>query len=64
LNRNAYLYAIFQVALTPNKYPINAVIPMAAVPQNTTRITPLLMLEPPALAATTPRKIRKNNALK
>ena len=45
--------------LTPNRYPANAVNPMAAVPQKVILITAFLMFEPPVFAAKIPRMIRK-----
>ena len=45
--------------LTPNKYPTNAVNPIAAVPQNAILIIAFFIFEPPVLAAKIPRKMRK-----
>ena len=51
-------YATF----TLNKYPTNAVSPMAMVPQNVIRSTAIPMLEPPVLAAKAPKTIRNKVA--
>lgn len=45
--------------LMPNKYPINAVSPIAIVPQTVIRKMAFLMLEPPVFAAMAPKIIRK-----
>ncbi len=46
--------------LTPNKYPINADITMAMVPQIQILNTDLTILEPPTFAARVPDKARKS----